>query len=106
MYYGAQNLVTATFVQTPIWLRKRKIFFCLIFAQMEVPANIHVVTGSKYIDQFLLQCLFLPKLGPSESESITCIGGCMHIMEVYQLVILNSSQLEETDCFSFFFEGV
>ena len=43
-FYGAQNLVTATFVQTPIWLRK--ILFCLIFAQMEVPAN----TKSKYID--------------------------------------------------------
>ena len=25
--YGAQNLVTATFVQTPIWLRKKIFFF-------------------------------------------------------------------------------
>ena len=30
----------------------------------------------------------------------------MHIREVYQLAMLDSSQLEETDCFSFFFKAV
>ena len=83
-------------------LATEKKNFCLIFAQMKVHANTHVVTESKYIDWFLLQCIFLPKLSPSESGSITCIGGWMHIGEVYQLVMLNLSQLKKTELFSFF----